>query len=60
VIWGTVARLIGHKVLSEGFLPEWSRILVLVLSVLAGAFWLGGRLLILLGRKMREKGLKLP
>jgi fucose permease len=60
LVWGAVTHFFGHQVPGEGFLPLWTFILVLVLSVAACAFWLGGKLLIFLGRKMRERGIKLP
>jgi len=60
LVWGTVARFIVQRAAGGPVLPLWTLILVLLLSFLAGAFWLGGKLLIFLGRKMRERGIKLP
>jgi heme/copper-type cytochrome/quinol oxidase subunit 1 len=57
-VWGAYVRLAGHQAQPTWPLPQ--TIAAFVFSSLSFAFWLAGKLSILLGRKMRERGLKLP
>lgn len=57
-VWGVVILLLGHR---AGAWPlGQAAIATVVFSCLSLAFWIGGRVLMFLGRKMRERGIKLP
>ncbi len=56
-VWGVVILLLGHR---AGAWPLGQAIATVVFSCLSLAFWIGGRVLMFLGRKMRERRIKLP
>ncbi len=55
--WGALVVLAGHR---GGVWPSGQAIATVVFSCLSLAFWVGGRALMFLGRKMRDSGIKLP
>jgi len=52
--WAVLIALVRHR------WPSGHAIATVVLSVLCLAFWVAGRVSIFVGRKMRERGIKLP
>jgi hypothetical protein len=55
--WGALVVLAGNR---RGVRPSGQVIATVVFSCLSLAFWIGGRVVMFLGRKMRERGIKLP
>jgi preprotein translocase subunit SecY len=55
--WGALVVLAGNR---GGVRPSGQVIATFVFSCLSLAFWIGGRVVMFLGRKMRERGIKLP
>jgi hypothetical protein len=53
-------RFLGHQQLGEATWPAAVSISALVLALLSAAFWLAGKLSMFAGRKLRERGIKLP
>ncbi len=60
LVWGAFIRFGGHGVTRDNSWPEGATVAAVVFSCLSLAFWLAGKLSIFMGRKMRERGLKLP
>ena len=58
--WAVIIRLVGHQASIETVGLSKQAISAIVLSSLSVAFWLAGRFSIFVGRKMRERGMKLP
>ena len=58
--WAAFIRFAGHQALGQRTWPQGPSIAALVLAGLCVAFWLAGKLSIFAGRKMRERGIKLP
>jgi hypothetical protein len=58
--WATFVRFVGNQRPGEVAWPVAVSISALVLAFLSAAFWLAGKLSIFAGRKMRERGVKLP
>ena len=58
--WAVVIRLTGHQASIEAAGLSKPAISSIVLSSLSVAFWLAGRFSIFVGRKMHERGMKLP
>jgi len=56
--WSVFIRFAGHQ--GQGTWPLGPSIAAMVLSILCVVFWLAGKLLMFTGRKMRERGIKLP
>jgi hypothetical protein len=53
-------RFAGHHAAGEAVWPPGPSIVTMVLSLLSVAFWSAGKLSMFAGRKMRERGIKLP
>jgi len=60
LIWGAFIRFAGHRAAGEAAWPLGPSIATMVLSFVSLAFYLAGKLSIFAGRKMRERGIKLP
>ena len=58
--WVAIVRLMGHQASSETAGLSKPAISAIVFSSLSVAFWFAGRFSIFVGRKMRERGIKLP
>jgi hypothetical protein len=59
-VWAASARIAGHRVAGGTAWPQGPSVAALVLLLLFVAFWLAGKLCVLVGRRMREQGVKLP
>ncbi len=57
--WAAIIRFSGHRLAGASTLTT-PVIVSIVLSLLSAAFWLAGKFSIFAGRKMRERGMKLP
>ena len=58
--WASYVRFFAHPATTAVGWPQEQLNAAFVFAGLACFFWLGGKLLIFLGRKMRERGIKLP
>jgi len=56
--WAALIRFAGRE--GQGTWPLGPSIAAMVLFIVSVAFWLAGKLLMFIGRKMRERGIKLP
>jgi hypothetical protein len=59
-LWAASIRIAGHPVAGGTAWSHGPSLAALVLLLLSVAFWLAGKLSVFVGRKMREKGIKLP
>jgi hypothetical protein len=60
LLWGAFIRFTGHQTTGKAAWPSGQFIAAMAFSLLSLTFYLGGKLGIFAGRKMRERGMKLP
>ena len=60
LVWGMIAHLEGKLPLDRAVIDQPPALVTVVFSALALAFYAGGKLGIFLGRKFRERGIRLP
>jgi len=60
IAWAVFIRFSTHETGGSAGWPAGPTTAAIVFSGLTGAFWLCGKLSLFLGRKMRERGWKLP